>query len=86
MVSSVVETVANLDEEFARIQVMSAAEGKAVVEQHPAVGDIDALNVDRESFAETFPERKVKRRVRLEMVAGNIRIAVGESRSIIDVG
>jgi hypothetical protein len=79
------ETVAQLDKKFARIQVVRAAKGKAVVEQNAAVGDIDALQVEGESFAETFAERKVKCSVWLKMIAGDIRIAVGESRSVVDV-
>ena len=79
------ETVAQLDENFARIQVMGAAEGEAVIEQDAAAGDVDPLQVDRESFAETLAERKVEGGVRLEMIAGDIRVAVGEARSVIDV-
>src|SRR6266851_1007957 len=82
---SVVETIAQLDKDFPRIQEVGAAESETVVEQDAAVGDVDGLQVGGEFFAETFAERKVKSGVRLEMIAGDIRIAVGESRSVIDV-
>src|SRR5580700_5421915 len=83
--ASVMEAVANLRVDFARVQVMGSAEGEAVVEQDAAVGDVDALQVDGESFAETFAERKVESSVGLEMIARDIRVAVGESRSVVDV-
>ena len=79
------ETIAQLHENFARIQVVRSAERKAVVEQDAAVGDVDALQVDGESFAETLAQRKIKRGVGLEMIPGDILIAVGESRSVVDV-
>jgi len=50
------ETVANLDVEFARVQVVSSAEGKAVVEQDAAIGDVQRLNVYRELLTETLSE------------------------------
>src|SRR6266404_3585165 len=62
---------------------MGAAEGKAVVEQDAAIGDIDALHVDGESLAELLPEREVEGGVRLQMAWG--RTAVGKTRSVIDV-
>src|SRR5712692_7519219 len=34
------KTVANLDVEFARVQVVSSAESKTVVEQDTAIGDV----------------------------------------------
>jgi hypothetical protein len=79
------KTVANLDVDFARVQVVSSAEGEAVVEQDAAVGDIDGLQVYGEFVAKLFAERKVKGGVRLEMIAGDTRIAVGESRRVVDV-
>ena len=79
------KTVANLYEDFARIEVMGAAESKAVVEQHAPVGDVDALQVNGEPFAKTLTERKVKRSVRLEMITRDRGIAVGEAGGVIDV-
>ncbi len=73
------EVVAQLGKEFARIEIMSAAEGETVVEEHPAVGDVDGFQVDREFLTETLAKRKVKRGVRLEMIARDCRVAVGES-------
>src|SRR6266849_1594285 len=63
---------------------MSAAEGKAVVEQDAAVGDVQCLNVDRELLTETLSQRKVKGGVRLQVAWW--RTAAGESRGIVDVG
>ena len=80
------ETAAQLDKKFARIQVVSAPKGKTVVEQDAAVGDVHRLNVYREPFAETLAQRKIKRGVRLEMVAGDHGVAVGEAGCVIDVG
>src|SRR3979490_2689512 len=82
---SIVETIAQLDKDFSRIEKMRAPEGETVVEEDAAVGDIDGLQVSGESFAKTLAERKVKRGMRLEMIAGDIRIAVGESRGAEDV-
>ena len=80
------KTVANLDVEFARVQVVGAAEGKAVVEQDAAIGDVQRLNVYRELLAETLSQRKVKCGVRLEMIAGDQGVAVGEAGGVVDVG
>ena len=79
------ETIAQLHKNFPRIQEVGAAEGEAIVQREAAVGHVDALHVDGESFTETLAERKVERGVRREMIAGDIRIAVGESRSVVDV-
>jgi len=79
------ETVAHLDKYFARIQIVSAAKRKAVVEQDATVGDIDRLYICGEPFAEALAQRKIKRSVRLEMFAGNRGIAVGEAGGVIDV-
>src|SRR5216684_7106519 len=64
---SVVETITQLDKNFARIQVVGAAKGKAVVEEDAAVGDVDALQVDGKPFAETLADRKVESGVRLQV-------------------
>ena len=63
------ETIAHLDEEFAGIQVVGAAEGETVVEEDAAVGEVDGLNVQGEAFAETFSEREVDSGVWLEVGA-----------------
>src|SRR2546429_3673534 len=75
LAKSVMETVAQLDENFARIQVVRASKGKAVVEHHAAIGDVQGLHVQREALAETLPERQVKCRVRLQV--GWRRISIG---------
>ena len=70
MRGSIVEAVAHLDEDFPRIQIVRSTEGEAVVQQHAAIGDVDALYVHREPFAKTLAERKIERGVRLQMIAG----------------
>ena len=65
------ETIAHLDEEFARIQVVGAAKGETVVEEDAAVGEVQSLNVYGEAFAEAFSKREVDGGVRLEMRAGD---------------
>lgn len=67
---SIVEAEPKLNEEFPRIQIVRAAERKAVVQQHAAVGDIYPLNVDGKSLAKTLAESKIEGRVELEMVSG----------------
>ena len=79
------ETVAHLDKNFARIQVVGAAKGKAVVEQDAAVGGVDGLQVERELLAETLAQRKVKGGVRLEMIACDRRVVIGESGGVVNV-
>ena len=70
------KTVANLDVGFARVQVVSSAESKTVVEQNAAIGNVDGLHIGGESLAKLLTERKVKRGVRLEMIARNRWIAI----------
>src|ERR1700730_16200334 len=79
------EAVAHLDEDFSWIQVVGSAKRETIVEQNAAVGHIDALDVDGVPFAEAFSNEEVERGVRLEMVARNGGIPVGESRSVVDV-
>src|SRR6266851_5572337 len=81
---SVMETIAQLDKDFPRIQEVGAAESETVVEQDAVVGDVDGLQVGGEFFAETFAERKVKSGVRLEMIVGDIRIAEIELGAIAE--
>lgn len=64
---SIVKPEAQLEKDFARVQIMRPAKHEAVVQQDSAISDVDALNVDRNPFAESFRQGKVKRRVRLEV-------------------
>ena len=83
---SVVETIAQLDEYFARVEVVRAAEGEAVVEEDAAVGDVDNLEVCGEAFAEILAERKIKGSVGLEMAVGiGGKIPVGEAGGVGNV-
>src|SRR3974390_215709 len=60
LVLSVVKTIAHLNEDFARIHVMRAAEGEAVVQQDAAIGDVQTGDAERKSLGEIFAERQVK--------------------------
>src|SRR5258706_3653025 len=82
---SVVETVANLYKDFARIQVVRPAESKTIVEEDASIGDIDRLYICGEPFAEALAQRKVKRSVRLEMITRDRGIAIGEAGGVINV-
>jgi hypothetical protein len=41
---SVVEAIAQLNEDFARVEIVGAAKGEAVVEKGAAVGDVDSVH------------------------------------------
>src|SRR5580704_2897877 len=76
-----------LNKNLSRIEVMRPPKRKAVVQQNAAIGHIDTLHVDRESFSKILSDRKVKRRVRLQVVSG-IRsrwIAIGKAGRVRDV-
>lgn len=47
--NSVVKTIAQLREDFARIQVVDTAEGKAVVQEDASIGDVDGLVTSKEA-------------------------------------
>src|SRR5437879_8756231 len=49
---SIVKAIAQLDEHFARLEKVRAAEGEAVVEQHAAIGDVDGLQRSEEHTSE----------------------------------
>src|SRR6266852_8159712 len=85
---SVVKAVAHLHEDFPRVQEVRSPKRKTVVQQDPPVGHVDPLDVHGEPFAETLPSRKVKRRVRLQVLAGigRRRAAVGKARGVGHVG
>jgi hypothetical protein len=44
-----VKTIAQLREDFARIQVVDTAEGKTVVQEHASIGDVDGLVTSKEA-------------------------------------
>src|SRR5215472_9118907 len=83
---SIVEAIAQLHKNLARVHVMSAAEGEAVVEQNTQIHDIQAGHGERESFGEVFANGHVE-----SGVPGQVtvrvwrRISVGESRAIVDI-
>ena len=65
------EPVANLDKEFARVQVVGAAESEAIVEQDATIGNVQRFSVERKLLTEALSKREVKCGVRLEVIAGN---------------
>lgn len=73
------KAVAQLDEELARIDIVRAAEGKAVVEKHAAVGDVDGLEIHREALAKFPAECQIKSGVRWKVIAGKMGVAIGEA-------
>ena len=79
------KSVANLDKNFAGIQKVRSAKGEAVIQQNAAVCHVDTLHIYGNSLAKILADGEIERGVRLEMIAGNIRIAIGESRSIVDI-
>ena len=80
------KAVANLDKDFARIQIVRSAKGEAVIQQNAAVCDVYRLYVHREVIAEALTDGEVKRGVRLKVIAGNGRIAIRKPGGVIDVG
>ena len=81
------KAITQLDEDFAGVDIVRAAEGEAVVEEHAAVGDVDALEIDREALGKLFAEGQIKSGVRLKMVARSERwlTAVAKAGRVIDV-
>ena len=55
-----VKMVAQLHENFARVQVMGAPEGEAIVEEQAAIGDVEPGNRKGEVLAKVFAECQVK--------------------------
>ncbi len=49
--------------DLAWIVVMKAANGKAVIQQHPPVGHVDRVHCDGHQFAEALAHRHIKRSV-----------------------
>lgn len=80
------KTVAHLRVEFARVQVVSSAESKTIVEQDAAVGDVQGLNVYGKLLTKTLSQREIKCGVRLEMITADHGVAVGEAGGVVDVG
>ena len=82
------EAVAQLDKDFARFEVVGAAEREAIVEQHAAVDNVEGLEIDGKALAKFLANRKIKRGVGLEMIARSHRrlVAIGEAGGVGDVG
>ena len=70
---------------------MIAAEGKAVVVDHAAVGNVEGSNGSGEAFAEIFAHREIESGVTGEVVAlvrpaGSAIFSVAESGAVVNVG
>src|SRR5580704_589157 len=81
----VMKPVANLDKDFAGIQIVRSAKGEAVVQQNAAVCYVYCLDVRGKLLAEAFADGEVECGMRLEMIAGDGWIAVREARGIVNV-
>src|SRR2546427_5163693 len=82
------EAIAELDKDFARFEVVGAAEGEAVVEQHATVGNVEGLEIDGKALPKFLAKRKIKSGVRREVLAGILRslVLVGEAGCVGNVG
>jgi len=78
------EPVAHLYKNLTRIQKMRAAEGKAVVQQNPPIGNIRRIQRNGKSFAKVLAKSQVECGVAREMPRRGI--AVRKSRRVIDIG
>ena len=82
---SVLKSVANLDKDFAGIQIVRSAKGETVIQQNAAVRDVDALNTQGKALAKVLADGEVECRVRLEMVPRDGWVAIREARSVVNV-
>src|ERR1700688_3803362 len=71
---SVVETVPHLRKNFPRIYKVRASKRKTVVQQHPAVGDVGAVNRHAPLLAKLFSGAEIKRGVARQVVRWSIAI------------
>src|ERR1700680_4664771 len=86
-VSLVMEAVAELDVDFARIVPVEAAEGDAVVEFDATVGYVHGVYRSCEALAEIFAQSEIECRVRGQIGAGigRARKRVGEAGTVVNV-
>jgi hypothetical protein len=78
------ETIAHLGVNLAGIDVVGSAKGETVIQENAAVGYIGCGQRDGKALPETLAEGQVKRRMAWQMRGR--RRAVGETRSIVDIG
>jgi hypothetical protein len=71
-----VKPIPELYQDFAGIQIMGSTKGETVIQKNSPVRDIEALDADRDVFAQISGEGKVECCVRLKMITRNCRIAV----------
>ena len=81
--ASVVESVANLHCQHARIGKMRAAEGVAGIEHIPLIGDVGGRKAGGKVFAEVFAEGKIE-----SVVAGEVvrTVSAEEAGAVVDGG
>jgi hypothetical protein len=62
---SEVKAVANLEKDFAGIQIVCSAKSEAVIQKNAPVCDVETLNIQGKTLAKTLSNREVERSVRL---------------------
>src|ERR1700733_16251580 len=86
---SEVEAIAHLAVDLARIVVVKASEGEAVVQQPARVGNVLCIDGDRPIFTDRLTHRQVRGYVAGQIGAAKgrwrVRIAVRKSRTVVDV-
>src|ERR1700686_1771002 len=82
---SVMKPVANLDKNFAGIQIVRSAKGEAVIQQNAAVCHVNTLNICGKPIAKILADGEVERGMRLEMASGDRRVPIREPRGIVNV-
>src|SRR5579863_3638397 len=84
------EAVAKLDVDLARVVVMEAAEGEAVVDQQVAIRDVEGRGRNCIFLPKFLAEGEIDRRVARQVGivirrSGKARGAVGEARAVVNI-
>jgi len=82
--TSIPKPVAHLRVDLSRISVVRAAKSLAVVQQKPAIGQVEGCHADAEAFSNTLAQRKIERRMCRE-VRRYRRITIGKARTVIQI-
>ena len=84
------EAITELRVDLARVVVVEAAEGKAVVEQDAMVGYVGCSDRGGEVFGEGFAEGEIEGSVLRKVIVGEgcggVGVAVDEAGAVVDVG
>src|ERR1700676_2707822 len=76
------ESIPHLQINLPRICVMRPTKRQAIVQQEPAVGEVQSGHCGSKSFRKALADRKIESGVRLQ-VPGNITRAIGEARAVV---